>query len=120
VQDYIQQRAVNFQVAVVADESQLAKLVHEKADSGASDADQLRQRLLTHHRNYCLGHAFLAEICKQEKDPRQPFLARVEEVVHQILLNSNVAGEQIAKEHPGKSRLIVKDADRIRFVEPHD
>ena len=57
---------------------------------------------------------------KQEKDPREPFLARVEKVAHQILLNSNAAREQITKEHLGKSRLIVEDADRVCLIEPDD
>src|SRR5712691_3418821 len=38
VQDDIQQRAVNLQVAVVGDESLLSKLVHGRADFGATGA----------------------------------------------------------------------------------
>src|SRR5437660_937281 len=78
VQNDIQQRAVNFQLAVVADESLSPKLLHRGADFGASLANQLGQSLLTHFGNHRLGLAFLAEIGKQEKDPREPFLARVE------------------------------------------
>src|SRR3981081_2080819 len=46
-QDHVQQRAVNFQVAaVVVDEAEPSKLVHEKADARARGADHLRKRLL--------------------------------------------------------------------------
>src|SRR5213594_267640 len=71
----------------------LAELV--QGDSRASCADDLRQRLLTDLRNHRLRFAFLSEISDQEKDPREPLLTRVEEVVHQVLLDSNVAGEQL-------------------------
>src|SRR5438094_10890 len=107
-------------MAVVGDEPQLAELVHEMADSRASGADDLRQRLLADLRNHRLRLAFLSEISEQEKYPREPLLTRVEEVVHQVLLNSNVAREQIVKEYLGKRRLIMKHAYRVRLLDPHD
>src|SRR5437667_11194326 len=60
-----------------------------------------------------LGFAYLAEISEQEKDPaREPLLTRVEDVVHQIPLNSNLVGEQIVKEHLARGRLIVENVAR--------
>ncbi len=63
---------------VVADEAQLAKLVHEMADSGSSGADHLRQRFLTDMRIDRLRAAFLAEIREQQEQPRKPPFARIE------------------------------------------
>src|SRR5712675_2766750 len=99
MEDDIQQGAVNLQVTVVGDEPQLAELVHEKTDSRASSADDLRQRLLTDLRNHRLGLVFLSEVSQQEQDPRQPLLTCIKELVYQVRLNSNIAGEYIVKEH---------------------
>jgi hypothetical protein len=53
---------MNFDVSVVADEAQLAKLVHEVTDAGACGADHLGQRFLTDVRTDQLRAAFLPEI----------------------------------------------------------
>src|SRR4029453_13967772 len=47
VQNHVQQRAVNFQAAaIVVDEPQPSKFIHEKADAGPCRTDILRKRLL--------------------------------------------------------------------------
>src|SRR6266498_4152646 len=66
VQDDAQQRAVDDHIAVVLDEAQLPKLVHEKADPRPRGADQVRQRLLADFRNDRLRPPFLAEIRPQD------------------------------------------------------
>src|SRR5271168_1219227 len=67
-----QQGAVDFQVAVVFDETQLPELVHEMADAGPCRADDLRQRLLADLRRDRLRGAFLAEIRQDEQRPSEP------------------------------------------------
>ena len=62
VQNDVQQRAVDFHMAVVINEAQLSKFVHEMAHTGPRGADHLRQRLLADLRNDRLGSAFLAKI----------------------------------------------------------
>ena len=47
MQNRVQKCIVDLNTPVVADEAQLAKLVHEMADPGASGADHFRQRFLT-------------------------------------------------------------------------
>ena len=47
MQNGTQKRIVDLDMSVVADEAQLAKLVHEVADAGSRGADHLGQRLLT-------------------------------------------------------------------------
>jgi hypothetical protein len=68
MQHCIQKRIVNFYVPIVADETQLAKLVHEMADPGSRGAYHLRQRLLTDVQCDRLWVAFLAEV----RSPRRP------------------------------------------------
>jgi hypothetical protein len=43
VQDHIQERAVDTQIAVVVDEAKPAEFVHEKADARPGSADHLGQ-----------------------------------------------------------------------------
>jgi hypothetical protein len=49
-QNRTQQRVVNLDVSIVADQSELAKLIHEMTDAGSGGADHLRQRFLTNVR----------------------------------------------------------------------
>ena len=65
VQNYIEQRAVDLQPAVVVNESQFPEPVHEEADPRAGGADHFRQRLLTDLGNYGLRFAFLAKVSQQ-------------------------------------------------------
>src|ERR1035437_7787387 len=82
VQHHVEQRTVNPQsTAVVVDEAQVAELVHEEVDSCARGADDLRQHFLAHFGNQRLGFFGLPEVRQQEKHPRQPLLAGVEELV---------------------------------------
>src|SRR6476620_3631415 len=67
VQNNAQQRAVDFHGAVVINEAQFPKLVHEMAHTGARRANHLREGLLADLRNEGLGSAFLAKISQQEK-----------------------------------------------------
>ena len=70
--------------------------------------------------NHQFGFAFLPEIGQQQQHPRQPLFAGVEELVHQILFNSNVAGEQMVQQQLGKGRLVMKQTDHACFFQPHN
>src|SRR5581483_11739597 len=98
MEDHIQQRPVNVKSAVVVDEAQLAELVHEKADSRARGANDLSQCFLANLGNHRLRFAFLPVVGEQEQNPRQPLFTGIEKLVHQVLLNPNVAGEHIGEE----------------------
>src|SRR5690349_11170854 len=65
VENYIEQRAVDLQTAVVVDESQFPEPVHEEANPRAGGPNHLGQGLLTYFGNHALGHAFLAEMGEQ-------------------------------------------------------
>ena len=62
--------------AVVVDEPELAKLVHEEAHPRAGRADHLGERLLADFGDDRLGFAILAEIRQQQKQPREALLVR--------------------------------------------
>ena len=111
---------MNFQVAVVFDETQFAELVHEEADPRPCGADDLGQSLLADLRDDRLGLAFLAEISQQEQHSCQSLFAGVEELVHQIFLDSDVPGKQVLQEQFGKGRLFVEHSYRVRLIDPHD
>ena len=63
---------------VVADEAQLAKLVHEMTDAGAGGADHLGQSFLTDIRADRLRAAFLSKIRQEKQQASQSFLTRIE------------------------------------------
>jgi hypothetical protein len=86
---------VNFNAAVVVNQSQLPKFVHEEADAGSGRSDHLRKRLLAYSRQDRLRPAFLAEIRQKQKSPRQTFLAGIEQLIDEVFLNPTVAGQQM-------------------------
>src|SRR5277367_4010901 len=106
-QHEVQQRTVNRNSSVVLDEPQLAEFVHEKTDAGSGRADHFRKRLLTDLRNQRLGPSFLAEIREQQQQAREPFLARVEQLIDQVRLDANGPAQKIGNEHLGERRLAV-------------
>ena len=65
MENYIEQRAVDLQTAVVVDESQFPEPVHEEADPRAGGPNHLGQGLLTYSGNHALGYTFLAEMGEQ-------------------------------------------------------
>src|SRR6185312_417700 len=90
VQHHVQERIMNLQVSVVLDKSELAELVHEGAHPRPCSADHLRERLLAYLRYHGLRFALLAEIRHQEEQSRKTLLARIEELIYQVLLDASV------------------------------
>ena len=98
MQDGIQQRIVDVNLAVVADEAQFPKLVHEKADPGAGCPDHLRERLLADLDVDRLRNAFLAEVGEKQQKPFKPALAGIEELIDQVFFHTTAAGQEIGYE----------------------
>src|ERR1700722_1190771 len=92
-QNGVQQRRVDLDFSVVADESLFSEFVHEKADPGSSRADHFRQRFLTEFDRGWLCGAFLTEFRQQQQQARQPPLAGIEELVDQIVFDPAVSGQ---------------------------
>src|ERR1017187_4560314 len=93
-----------------------AKLVHKEADSRPGGADDFRQRLLGDLGDYRFRLAFFSEVGQQQEHSRQPLLTRVEELIHQVLLDTNAACEQMRYKHFGKGRLFVEHRSEERRV----
>jgi hypothetical protein len=70
VDDYIEQRRVHIQRAIVVlDEAQLAKFIHEEVDSRPRRPNSSRQYLLIDVRNDWVQLGVLAEVGKQQEHP---------------------------------------------------
>ena len=115
VQDGIQQRVVNFDFSVVADEAKLAELVHEEAHARPGRTDHFSQCFLADVGADKLWAAILAKIRQQKQQASQPFLARVKELIDQIFFDPAISGQQICHEHLRKLRFAVKRRKHGRF-----
>src|SRR5438105_3746834 len=106
--------------AVVADEAQISKFVHEVTHARPCSANQLRERLLADLRDDRFGSTVLAKIRQQEKGSCQALLARIEQLINEVLLNSDGPSQEMRDEHLGKRRLVMEDPDHGRLLQPHD
>ena len=120
MQNDIQQRGVDFDLAVVVNQAQFSKLVHKITHAGARRTDHLRERLLADVGDDRLGPTVLTKIREKQEGPRQPLLAGVEQLVNQVRFNPDSARQEMRDEHLGKSWLLMEDADYRRFLQPHD
>src|SRR5450631_2847572 len=91
-QNYIEQRFMNPNAAVVFNKAELAKSIHEEADARTGSADHFCQSFLSDLRNQRFRFPRLAKLGQQQENPRQTLLAGVEKLIDQIGLGSNAAG----------------------------
>ena len=82
-----------FQDAVVLDETELVELDHEGAHARPGGADHLRERLLAFLRYDPLWPSLLAEVRHQEERSCQTLLARIEELIDQVLFDSGIPSQ---------------------------
>src|SRR5258708_16999815 len=94
-QNHVQQGTVDFNLAVVINKTQFSKSVHEKSHARSRRADHLRHCLLADFRYDWLRPTFLAKIRQKQKGPCQPFLARIEQLIDQVLLDTTVASQEV-------------------------
>jgi hypothetical protein len=85
---------MNLQAAVIVDEAQLSKLVHEKTHPGPRRPDHFGQSFLTDSGNDGLMLRVFAEAGQQQQDPRQPLVAGIEELIYQVFLDPNIPRQQ--------------------------
>src|SRR5450631_566198 len=113
VENEVQKGTVDFNMAVIINKAQLPKFVHEKTHAGSRRADHLRQCLLADFRYDWLRSTFLAKIRQKQKDPGQPFLARIEQLINQILLYTKVSSQEVRDKQFGKRWLFVDHAGNV-------
>src|SRR6266850_2825958 len=89
VQDHSQEGIVDLDLAVVLDEAEFPEFVHEEIDSRPRRANHLRQHPLRYFGKHLLRMASRAVVREQQQGARQPFLAGIEELVDQVLLDSS-------------------------------
>src|ERR1700738_2368516 len=106
-QDHVQQGIMDLDFSVIFDKTQFAKLVHEEAHARSGRADHLRQRFLTERSHDRLRPSLLAKVCKQKEKPGQALLARIKQLIDQVLFNSTVSSQQIRHEQFRKPWLIM-------------
>src|ERR1700733_600748 len=121
VQDDTEKGTVNFQSAVVVDETQLPELIHKRADTRAGCSDHLGQRFLADLGNVGFGFALIAVMGNQQERPRQTFLTRVEKLIDQVRFNSKVAQQNMSYEEGRKQVLLFQDMHHFSLFNPnHD
>ena len=89
VEDDVEEGTVHVHLTVVVNEAKFPELIHEETDAGTRRPDHLGEHFLTDLRDHRLRLAFFPKVGHQQEDPRQPLLAGIEEVIHQILLDPN-------------------------------
>ena len=85
--------------AIVTDEAKFPEFVHKEIDPGPRCPNHLGQRLLRYFGKDLLRLAFLSEAREQQQGARQSFLAGVEELVNQVLFDSDVSSLLVEHAH---------------------
>src|ERR1700686_767801 len=121
VQNDIQQRAVDFDAvfdaAVVFNEAELAKFVHEETHARPRRSNHLRKRLLADFGDDRLRLGFLAEIRQQQEHSGKPFLARIEQLIDKVGFNANGPAQKMRNEHLGECRFLMDHPDNGRLFQ---
>src|ERR1700730_9662984 len=78
VQHDTQEGSIDFNSAIVLDETELPEFVHEQIDPRAGCANHLRQSLLRYFLKSSFRVILLTVLGKQQKSAREPLLGRVE------------------------------------------
>ena len=63
------------------------------------------------------GGVLLAVARQEQQRPRQPLLARVEELIDQVLFDADVPREHVGDESIGELRLCVQRSDHLLFLD---
>jgi hypothetical protein len=78
---------MHLQAAVVVNEAELPKLVHEETHPGPPRSDHFCQGFLTDPGHDRLMLPVFAEAGQQQENPRQPLLAGIEQLINQVLFD---------------------------------
>jgi hypothetical protein len=98
---------MNLDAAVVFDETEFVKAVHEEADARPGRSNHLCQSFLRDLWNQRFRFSWLAKLRQQQEDPRQTLFAGVEELINKIGLGSRATGQQKLQKQVGERMLLV-------------
>src|SRR5271154_2194234 len=116
VKYHTQQGIVYLNPAVVFDESQLPKFVHEEADPAASCADHFSQSLL---RNWCNNFERLLIVAisgDKQQGASQPLLTGIEKLIRQVLFDAHVAFQHMSDEAIRELVFFVNHPNHFSFL----
>ena len=97
--------------AVVINEAQFSKFVHEETHAGSGCSDHLRKRLLADLGDNRFRFAFLAEVRQQQEHSGKTFLTRIEQLIDQIRLDTDGSSQKMGNEHLGERWFLMDHAD---------
>src|SRR5580658_1547254 len=95
VQNNVEQRIVYVDLAIVLNEAQFPKFVHEKINARPRCPDHLRQHLLRYFGKRLLKITGLSIPREQQESARQSFLAGVEKLIDQVLFHPDVSCQHV-------------------------
>jgi len=111
---------VDLDAAVVVNEAQFSKFVHEKTYAGPGRADHLRQRLLADFRDHRLRFVFLAKVRQQQEQTSKSFLTRIEQLIDEVCVDADGPAKKMRYEQLGECWLLMGHEENRRFFQPHD
>src|SRR6267378_3201780 len=122
VQDDAQQRAVDLEreVAVVFDEAESLEFIQKEIHTRARRPDHFRQRRLRHLRHHANRLVLFPIACEQKERAGQPLLARVEELIDQVLFDPDVARQHVGDEPVRHVVLAVQQPHHLLLVDEQD
>ena len=92
VQEHAEEAAIHCQrAALVVDKAKFLEVIHEMTHARTGGADHLGQTLLINAGKDGFDSTFLAKMSQEQKNASQTFLARVEKLVDEVFLVSDVA-----------------------------
>ena len=102
---------MNFQLAVVFDQAQLPKFVHENIHARPGRSNQRGKRLLVHLYGYRFLTKVVVIIGQQQESTCQPHLAGIEQLVDQVRFNSGGPSQKMSEKVVGKLLVLMKKAN---------
>jgi hypothetical protein len=103
---------VNLNLAIVVDQAELPKFVHEEIHAGPCRSDHSGKRLLIDLYGRRFQTKVVAIIGQKQESPRQPHLAGIEQLVNQVRLDAGGSGQQMGEKIVGKLLVLMKQAGR--------
>ena len=115
-----QERVVDLQAAVVVDEPELAKLVHEEVDPRACRANHLGQDFLRDFRKGAVSRLRFTVTREQQKRARKALFAGIEQLIDQVFFDSNVPRQHVSKEPIRKRGLGMEPSHHFLLLDGQD